>query len=141
MTWMELLTQMKNWSDEITFIIWMKWEHLDENDEFDKTWLWMWMKPMKMAECYVTNEINDMDETRPCEWTRMKMLVNTSMELGPNMIQPHHMDWSWWHRWQKWIAKDHNNKVNNQNVHMVMSCNWVWTSVKSVYIDWNLNIQ
>jgi hypothetical protein len=25
------------------------------------------MKPMKMAECYVTNEINDMDETRPCE--------------------------------------------------------------------------
>jgi hypothetical protein len=83
MTWMELLTQMKNWSHKIIFIIWMKWEHLDENDEFDKTWHWMWMKPMKMAECYVTNEINDMDETRPCEWTRMKMLVNTSMELGP----------------------------------------------------------
>jgi hypothetical protein len=48
-------------------ITWMKWEHLDENDEFHKTWHWMWMKPMKMAKCYVTNEINDMDETRPYE--------------------------------------------------------------------------
>jgi hypothetical protein len=83
MTWMELLPHMKIWSHEIIFIIWMKLEHLDENDEFDQTWHWMWRKPMKTAECYVTNEINDMDETRPCEWTRMKMLVNTSMEFGP----------------------------------------------------------
>ncbi len=43
----------------------------------------MWMKPMKMAESYVTNEINDMDETRPCERSGMKILVNTPTELGP----------------------------------------------------------